>query len=275
MWLDGMTVKQISEVARKSAKTIRREINHFLENPPMPNIIKNRKSNLLIDGTYFKRENCLIIYHDHKLKHHQLWRYSGGEKEHEIEADLQELKRNGINLFSITSDGHSSIKSALKKVCPNCIHQRCLVHIQRFCNTYLTKNPKTKAGRELKEIVSLINQIDSHLAKLTFLARIDDWKRRYNSFLKEKSYDIEEKHWWYTHKNLRKVIYHIEEALPDMFHYLAYKSIPKDTNGLEGRLTFLKHKFRTHRGLKKEKRSSYLSWYLTTKNEQIPTQNVH
>ena len=132
MWLDGMTIKQISEVVRKSTKTIGRETNYFLERSPKANIILNKKSNLLIDGTYFKRENCFVIYYDHKLKHHQLWRYAKSEKEHEIKTDLRELKRNGVSLFSVTSDGHSSIKSALNKVYPDCIHQRCLVHIQRL-----------------------------------------------------------------------------------------------------------------------------------------------
>ena len=83
--------------------------------------------------------------------------------------------------------------------------------------------------------------------------------------IKEKSYDAEHKHWWYTHKNLRKVVRHIENALPDMFYYLDDKNIPKTTNGLEGRFNFLKHHLNSHRGLSKSKRKNYFDWYLSTK----------
>ena len=100
---------------------------------------------------------------------------------------------------------------------------------------------------------------------MTFLGRLDDWKRRHNTFLKERTLK-DGGGWWYTHRNLRRVIYHIDHALPDMFVYLANTKIPKDSNGLEGRFTDLKHKFKTHRGLKKSKRENYLRWYIFTKN---------
>lgn len=267
-WLGGMSAKQVAEKVSKSTKTIQREINFFLKIPPKPKIIPNKKAHLLIDGTYFKRENCLIIYHDRDLKHHQLWSYVKGEKKYQIESDLRELKRAGVDLFSATTDGNAAVRSALLKVYPKAIHQRCLVHIQRFAEIHLTKNPKTKAGRELKEIVSCLNFLNSHLAKRTFLGRLERWKGNYLNFLKEKTYSEDRSFWWYTHRNLRRVIFHIESALPDMFRYLIHKEIPKDTNGLEGRFKDLKHKFADHGGLKKEKRTSYFSWYLTLKNQK-------
>lgn len=153
------------------------------------------------------------------------------------------------------------------RVFPKAIHQRCLVHIQRFCETYLTQNPKTWAGRELKETISLVNTITTHQERMLFETRIFDWQRRYELLLKEKTYSFDGSS-WYTHRNLRRVIHHILEALPDMWHYLDDKNITKDTNGLEGRLTDLKHKFKTHRGLKRTKRELYLGWYLFNKNKE-------
>jgi len=271
-WISGMTFKQIAKVKNVSFSTAQRTINCLLANPPKHKIIPNQNTHLCIDGTYFKRTNCLVLYFDHDLKYHQLWRYSTAEKEREVEKDLRELKRNGVNLVSATTDGSFSLKLALSRVFPEAIHQRCLVHIQRYCETYLTQNPKTWAGRELKEISSLINTITTHQQRMLFEARVFDWQRKYELLLKERTYS-EDGGWWYTHRNLRKVIRHILEALPDMWCYLNNEEIPKDTNGLEGRLTDLKHKFKTHRGLKRTKRELYLSWYLSAKNAQIPTQN--
>lgn len=286
LWINGLTINQIAKYARKSRETIKREINHFLSNPPVIKPVCNSKAHLLIDATHFKRKSVLIVYYDNGLKYIQRIRYADSERVRDIVRDLKCLKRQGINIKSITTDGHSSVKSATRTVFPYAKQQRCLVHIQRFANTYLTKHPKTQAGLELKEIVSFINYIDNQISKRTFLGRISEWHRKYNDFLKERTYsenNISKQRWWYTHRNLRKVIYHINSAIPDMFHYIDNKAIPKDTNGLEGRFNDLKHKFRTHRGLKETKRKNYLYWYLNTKNKnrkyskniQIPTKNDH
>lgn len=176
------------------------------------------------------------------------------------------LKRSGIDIESVTADGKNAIKTALKRVYPRATFQRCLVHIQRYAETYITQKPKTKAGIELQEIIKRINTIDSEITMRTWRCCFSEWKRVYSNFLKEKSFDDDSRHWWYTHRNLRRVVYHIDNALPDMFRYLENKSIPKDTNALESRFTNLKHKFRTHKGLKREKRENYFAWYIYLKN---------
>jgi hypothetical protein len=266
-WLDGLAVRQIAKRVGKSHQTIHREINYFLSRAPKLKIIPNQNAHLCIDGTYFKRANCLILHFDHDLKYHQLCRYSTAEKELETEKDLRALKRNGVNIVSATTDGSFSLKLALMRVFPNAIHQRCLVHIQRYCEIYLTQNPKMEAGIKLREIAKIINTVNTYQQAMLFKTRVFEWERKYELFLKEKTY-FENGRCQYTHRNLRRVINHLKEALPDMFHYLDNERIPKDTNGLEGRLTDLKHKFRTHRGLRKTKREQYLKWYLFIKNKQ-------
>jgi len=237
-----------------SFSTVKRAINYLINQPPKIAIKPNQNAHLLIDGTYFKRTNCLILYFDNDLKYFQLLHYSKKETREEIIKDLRVLRQNGVNVVSVTADGQNATKSALKRVFPEARLQRCLVHIQRYSDTYITKNPKTIAGIELKEITGTINNIDSHLSMKTFLAKLNDWRRRHNDFLKEKTLKEDGSGWWYTHRSLRRVIFHINNALPDMWWYLEDKSIPKDTNALEGRFTDLKHKFRTHKGLRKSKR---------------------
>jgi hypothetical protein len=265
-WLAGMSSTLIANKEKLSPKTVRREINWLLANSPKVEILPNQNAHLLIDGTYFKRTNCLILYFDNDLKYFQLLRYSTREIKDEIIKDLRTLKRSGVNVASATADGKNAVKSALKKVFPKATFQRCLVHIQRYGETYITQRPKTKAGVEMQEIIKRLNTIDCGLAKMTWLGCFSNWKRLYGDFLKERSYG--ENHWWYTHRNLRRVAYHIDRALPDMWRYLDNKSIPKDTNALEGRFTDLKQKFKNHRGLKKEKRESYFTWYIYYKNHE-------
>lgn len=202
-------------------------------------------------------------------------RYTTREIKDEFIKDLRVLKGNGVNVASATADGQNAVKTALKKVFPRAKFQRCLVHIQRYAETYITQKPKTLAGQELKEIVSTLNRIDSNMARMTFIARLNDWIRRHNDFLKERTAKEDGSGWWYTHRNLRRVIYHIEHALPDMFHYLDDPNIPKDTNALEGRFTDLKHKFRTHKGLRKTKRENYFKWYIYYKNLKKKGRNTN
>lgn len=265
-WISGLTLEQISNKYRVSFSTAQREINDLLDGPPPIEIKPNKEAHLLVDGTYFKRESCLTVYFDNDLRYFQCCRYSRNENKDEIEKDIRALKRSGVNILSITADGKNAVKSALKKVFPDAKFQRCLVHIQRYAETYITQRPKTIAGAELRELASTINQIDSHLARMTFLARLEDWKRRHHNFLKERTTKEDGCGWWYTHRNLRRANYHIEHALPDMFNYLDDLKIPKDSNALEGRFADLKHKFRTHKGLKKSRKENYLKWYIFTKN---------
>jgi len=259
-----MSSSLIARKENRSARTIRREIDRLLAKPPEVKILVNRKVHLLIDGTFFKRTNCLILYYDNDLKYFNLLRYSTGEKKIEIEDDLRKLKRAGVDVVSVTADGKEAIKAAVRRVFPKAEFQRCLVHIQRYGETYITQKPKTKASLELQEIIRRLNTIDCHLARMTWLSGFAEWKRVYGNFLKERSYG--ETNWWYTHRNLRRVTFHIDQALPDMWRYLDNKSIPKDTNALEGRFTDLKQKFKNHRGLKKEKRENYFNWYIYLKN---------
>lgn len=263
-WMRGASIGFIAEKENLSSRTISREINELLTKPPEIKISSNPKAHLLIDGTFFKRTNCLILYFDNDLRHFDLLRYSAGEKRTEIASDLQCLKDAGVNVVSVTADGKEAIKAAVREIFPKAEFQRCLVHIQRYGETYITQRPKTKAGAGLSAIIKRLNALESEPAKIAWLDCFYKWRKTYSNFLKERSYG--QNHWWYTHRSLRRVVFHIERALPDMWRYLDNSSIPKDTNALEGRFTDLKQKFRNHRGLKKVKRKSYFSWYIYLKN---------
>jgi len=265
LWLSGATVKIVADKERVSKNTVRRKNYFYLNNPPIIKIPDIKESHLLIDATYFKKNNCLTIYFDHNKSIPLFWRYSSSEAAEEITGDLYTIKEKGIVIKSITSDGHKSIKKAVSIVFPDIFHQRCLVHIERFSLTHLTKRPKTLAGKHLRLIVKILLKIKNYNQKILFEDLYKLWFDKFSNFIKEKSYDVEHKHWWYTHKNLRKVVRHIENALPDMFYYLDDKNIPKTTNGLEGRFNFLKHHLNSHRGLSKSKRKNYFDWYLSTK----------
>ncbi|MCO5239865.1 MAG: transposase [Chitinophagaceae bacterium] len=98
-----------------------------------------------MDATYFNRF-CLLAYQDDLDGYTQLIRFSDGEHYTEIKEDLDNLILLGVQLESITTDGHKSILKAIKKSVPDVIVQRCLVHIQRMCLLWLTRYPRHEAG---------------------------------------------------------------------------------------------------------------------------------
>jgi hypothetical protein len=138
-----------------------------------------------------------------------------------------------------------------------------VVHVQRQGLAWLTRNPKTIPGQQLKPLVQQLTKIETWEQANQWTKAILDWEQKWNAFLKQRTYFPGTGHWWYTHRSVRKVRVLVIHAIPDLFHYLDDRLIPKTSNGLEGRFGSLKMHYRQHRGLSKERREAYLAWYLT------------
>ena len=177
----------------------------------------------------------------------------------------------------MVSDGKESIKQAVlyieskyflpkRKTLP---HQRCLYHLKSQSLTFITKHPKTKAGESLREIALSLTLINNDYEKNIFLKWFEIFEKQYLSFLNQRSYHQDEetgkRKWWYTHKYLRKSFILIKRALPFIFLYLKYPSLPKTNNSLEGSFSPLDYFVRKHKGLKKEKLSQFIFWLLVFK----------
>jgi len=273
LWLKGTPVETIARLNHKGRNTILRVVYWYLDYLIKPSPKANLDCYPVIDATWFGRENCLLAFWDKDLQKVQWWRWSPRkEAAWEIIEDLKSLKKKRVIFKAVTSDGSPGIKTALSFIYPSIPHQRCLVHLQRTGLAFLTQRSKTLAGWELRDLILKLNTIKTHEKHNLWVRNFYHWGNQYYSFLKEKSYSFEKKNWWYTHRGLRKTRRMIINALPDMWHYLDNPKISKDTNGLEGRWSSLKGHFRNHRGLSKNRRKNYLSWYLAVViNKEIPT----
>lgn len=207
----------------------------------------------------------MINYYDNDLKYLQLSSIRIKENYEEIAADLEVLKQSGLKIASITSDGQKGLIKAVKSALPDVIHQRCIIHIQRMSLIYLTRFPKTEAGQILRQGVKQLHKINSYRKRDNWIRQFNIWRERYDDFLKEKSQAPSGRK-WYTHKLLRRTKSLIKNALPDMFHYLDDFKIPKSTNGLETRFSYLKNSLKIHRGLTEERRKNFILWYNYFKN---------
>jgi hypothetical protein len=262
------TIEQLSRESRYSIRTLKTLFHQYLSKPPVLGFYPNEYLYLLVDGTYFSKDICLIVYRDSQIKFTQLYRISDGEHYVEIKEDLENLLQIGVQIKSITCDGHKAILKAIKHSCKEVIVQRCLVHIQRECKLWLTTHPKTVEGLSLLQIVHQLHLIENQEQYQHWLKQFYDWYELYKKYVNEKSISTLSNRFWYKHKMVRKAFIHIKNALPNMFNYLQDDKIPKSTNGLESFFGHLKNHVLLHRGLTKTHRKNFIKWYLYFRNRE-------
>jgi transposase-like protein len=250
-----------------SKDTLQRTFYTFLEQSPEIKIIKRKQVNLRLDATYFEKF-CLVCYQDHQDGYTQLIRFTDGEHYSEIKEDLDNLIKLGVQIESVTSDGHKSILKAIKKSMPDVLAQRCLVHIQRMCLLWLTRFPKHESGKELKSLVLMLLKIKSNNDRLYWTQSLETWYLKHKDYLMERTYNQQTQRYWFTHKLVRRSYYTIKRALPNMFHYLSNPKIPATTNGIEGFFSHLKNHLDLHRGLTLKHRIDFIKWYMFFSNER-------
>lgn len=264
--LHRQTFEYLSQQSGYSIRTLKSLFHTYLAAAPVLRVYPSEQLHLLIDGTYFSNDICLIVYRDNEIKFTQLYRLSDGEHFTEIKEDLENLLRLGVNIKSITCDGHKAILKAIKYSCTDTIVQRCLVHIQRECRIWLTQRPKSDQGSELLHIVNQLSLINDEPAYQYWLKQLYDWHKMHKTYIAEKSFSVTTNRYWYKHKMVRRAFIHLKNALPNMFHFLQDSKIPKSTNGLESFFGHLKSHLLLHRGLTKEHRKNFIKWYLYFRN---------
>ncbi len=174
---------------------------------------------------------------------------------------LEKLKERGLMPKYVTMDGHLHVMRAFRDVWPNMKIQRCLYHIQRQGLSWIRMVPKTQAGRELRALLLKLCAIHSFKERDIFLEIYYRWLRTYRAFVASLPRTT------VAFKDLKRTVALINNALPDMFHYLSDPRISPTTNRLESFYSRLKSDFQRHRGLSEKHKQSYLKWYCYFKNQ--------
>jgi Transposase, Mutator family len=256
----------LSDEMQMSTRSISRLFNKFLAQAPQIMVKSKTQVHLLIDGTYLPNGLCLILYYDHDIRYVQLYRTSSQEKFREIYQDLKALKSLGVQIYSVTCDGHKSILKAVKKAYPNAVIQRCVVHVKRQCRAYLSNRPKLEASKGLLFISNQITAIKTPEHCSLWLLQLHNWHQTHKETLLEESFNTSKSEYWYTHKSLHQAYTLITNALPHLFTYLNDPEIPATTNRLESFFKHLKEKLLLHSGLRLEAKRNFIKWYLHFKN---------
>jgi len=137
--------------------------------------------------------------------------------------------------------------------------QMCQFHQVAIIRGCLTKNPKLLAAIELKEIVAWMKDTD----RTSFEGALNDWHLKWESFLKEKTTNLETGKSHYTHKRLRSAYRSLNTNLKWLFTWydLIEFNIPNTTNVIDGHFSDLKNKLRNHNGLSIARKKKFIDGF--------------
>lgn len=98
------------------------------------------------------------------------------------EKRLRNLKERGIgNPLMFVTDGLQGMKEAIKRVFPDSLHQRCLVHVGRNMSSGARKKDRQGILGDFKEVHSAESEYEARRRMGFFVAK---WPRTYPSFRK-------------------------------------------------------------------------------------------
>jgi len=234
--------------------------NYWLGQTPQEDIDYSKVRYVIYDATYFHKDGCLLNLMNATNQKIIAHTYVQKERFKDSYNWFINLKHQGLNPMFLTTDGERSIIRAIKLVWPGLRLQRCLFHLQREGMRWLRTYPKTKAGKELRAILATLSTIKSVQEQDIFVQMYTDWVRKYREFV------LSLPRTTIALKDLQRTMVLINNALPDMFHYLTDGNVSSTTNALEGFHSRLKSDYQRHRGLTKEHRIQYIHWYCYYQN---------
>lgn len=218
--LERQTFKNLSRDSALSVDTLQRTFYAYLKQSPKVKIIKRSNVHLRIDATYFE-EFCMVCYQDNDDGYTQLIRFTNGEHFEEIKEDLDNLIKLGVQIESITIDGHKSILKAIKKSLPNVLALGMFGTCTKNVFALANRVSKDLACVELRGLILMLLRIKTDNDRIYWTALLEKWYQQHKVYLQEKINNVQTGRYWYTHKLLRRSYFTIKRALPNMFHYLS------------------------------------------------------
>ena len=256
LWKDYVfgkqTVFQLCERYGISPATARRKLDAVR----VPRIISSSKNVVvLMDTTYWGRNFGVVVLKDCHTKR-ILWRkFVRYETLSDYKEGIDWLEGHDFKIEGIVCDGLRGLFQILSKYKV----QMCQYHQLQIIRRYLTMNPELPASIELQSVTNRLTDMD----KKSFISSFESWCARWDTFLKERTFDKRTGKSHYVHKPLRSAYLSIKRNMPYLWTFYDYAEIgiPNTNNALEGVFAGLKTKLRNHSGLSKERRKKFIDEY--------------
>jgi hypothetical protein len=257
--LGSENLRSIAKKKKLSQRTLSFRFERFWNKFPEPTKISSVNGLVLDATTIVRRSTVALIAFDPIENIVVFWSFVKRESYDSWKEFLSSFPSSPF----VVSDAQKGLIKAVKEIFPLALHQRCLTHIIRRSNGWLTQNPKTKAGEELKIIVSLLSRIRNHQDKIFWISLFENWDEKHKDFLSEKKKSPYSDRKWFVHRKTRGIRSMIKNSMPYLFCFLENDKIPKTSNSVEGGINSpLKDLFRKHRGITDRKKLILAANYL-------------
>ncbi|WP_339660018.1 hypothetical protein [uncultured Polaribacter sp.] len=243
------TYKQLAKKYNCSQRTIQRKVDlHVITVPEK----RPRKVVVLMDTTYWGRNFGVMLFKDAYTKENLLKYYVKTETNSLYIQGVKELQSKGFEVLAIVCDGRKGLLQSFD----NIPVQMCQFHQVAIIRRYITKNPKIPASIELKEFDALLKMTD----KESFESGLELWFNKWESFLNERTINLETGKSYFTHKRLRSAYRSLKTNSKWLFTWYDNYGlkIPNTTNAIDGHFSDLKNKLRNHNGLSKERKIKFI-----------------
>lgn len=250
----GLSTRQIYRYLRQTKTDTRCNI------PLLP----RREVVVLMDAMYWGKDFGVVIFQDY-TEGTVLWYKFIDKKEciNDYEDGIKHLLKHAIKINGIVSDGLIGLRERMIDY----HFQYCQFHQWLTILKYLTKNPKTEAGRSLLALTKQIFYMD----KESFIGAFNEWQERWHDFLKERQEPVKGKRLGeFKHKRLRSAWRSLRRNMPWLWTFYDYPKlgIPNTNNALERLNGIVKDLLRRHRGISLENRKQLIAITLNTYKPQ-------
>lgn len=235
------TYEEIAKKHRRSTRWVQRMIDDYT---PQSYHAEPCRTPLVIDALFFSRTSGVLIFRSPTLKKNLGWWTIEKEEVDDYELGVTELQLAGFEITGVTVDGRPGVLKRMESL--GLPVQMCHFHQIQIVTRYTTRYPRLPAAKELVSLARLLPETD----RVSFEYWLQEWHKKWESFLNEKSWDAERERWRYTHERLRKAYRSLMRHLPYLFTYHHHPDMPNTTNSLDGFFAHLRDKLRIHRGLR-------------------------
>lgn len=276
LWQDytfrRQTIRDLSKSVGLSERQIRRRLKAAQPNLNTPRFDTTIPVSLTIDTTYFDSYG-VMVFRCFNRRRNLLWYFVETETNQQYFEGIKILEKLGYVIAGVVCDGRPYLAEQLAKKYPI---QLCQFHAMKHVRKYITKYPKTKAGKELKAITLTLTKTTQEVFQTNLLAWYQTWKL----FLEETSFDLKTEKEHFTHERIRKAYAFLLRQLKFLFTYQNFPEInlPNTTNTLDGSFSQLKQKIHTHRGLNIQTQQKMIETILKNSSpvpKKKSTRNVH
>ena len=178
----------------------------------------------MIDATFFGREYGFLVFHDCQKVIY--FKEVKTESVKDFKEGINALKAANYCIHSITIDGRRAYINNIRKLLGKIPIQMCLFHQKAVIRRYIADRPRSRCGKDLKELMQLLCKSES---QQEFINRFYSLGDKYQYFLNQRN-----ELGYYGHSSLRSAFRSIDSNMLYLFTYTDIKNsnIPSTNNHL-------------------------------------------